>query len=214
MKKTLIIFLLLPYLLLLSACKTSSDSPAEPSPVPEVAPERVDLLFRFHSLCLDQIQKCNSYKDLEAQSNSAQAARDGILREVSDPTLPGYERARLLRRLDVAYGAETLAYVDRYTYLRTLLNEQLSYIQNSISDISRSLSVWDESDVLSQKNLQLASCVAEFLLIGPDAFPLGLESQFRACIQTVTEAKQRYAVIRYRGAEIRDTIIRSLNRPN
>ena len=159
--------------------------------------------FRFHSTLLDEMRKCTNYRELTLKDDWARSVRTGIGRDIYEWDFSPHERDELLRRLRIAQGEGTLAYVDTFIPLRSAAEERLLYIKWTISSIDRSMNLWDEPETVLLKSQEAGICADEALAMVSDARGLGLEDQFSACMQAASDASKRAATLLSQGPNIR-----------
>jgi len=149
------------------------------------------------------MRKCPNYKELTLKDDWARSVRTGIGRDIYEWDFSPHERYELLRRLRIAQGEETLAYVDTFSALRSAAEERLLYIKWNINSIDRSMNLWDEPETILLKSEQAGICANEAMEMISDAMGLGLEDQFGACVRAASDAAKRSVTLLSKGPEIR-----------
>jgi len=209
MKNALAVLILPVSLLFQTACATVSDSQAERSSVQGSPESRMETWFRFHSTLLDEMRKCPNYKELTLKDDWARSVRLGIRRDIYEWDFSPHERDELLRRLRIAQGEGTLAYVDTFIPLRSAAEDQLLYIKSTINSIDRSMDLWDEPETIHLKIEQTGICANEAIAMIYEAQGLGLQDQFSACMTAASDASKRAVTLLSQGPEIRQQLRRN-----
>jgi len=149
------------------------------------------------------MRKCDNYKELALKDNWASGIRRGIVRVIHESAFSPHERDKLLERLQIAQGEETLVYVDTFIALRSAVEERLLYIKWNLISIDQSMSLWDKPETILLKSEEVGICTTEAMAMRGDASGLGLEVQFGACMQAASAAAKRYMTIFSQGQNIR-----------